>query len=160
MVACFGASPTQPRLSPGQVLAGEQIEDHSPVEPAFAGRDAGDIRSGSLAATGGEGLLSSGHTRERCDACARMACRRMIRATRLRLTQRPAARRLAFPCSSTKAKLPVAPGQNPQALATMLYRATNRLCRAGPPLENLAHSASFHPPDNNAPANPRTKHLK
>src|SRR5919206_2615724 len=54
---------------------------------------------------------------------------------------------------------PVAPGQNPQALLTMLYRSTDRLCRAGAPVENLAHSASFHSRDKNAPSNPGTKHL-
>src|ERR1041384_5072306 len=54
---------------------------------------------------------------------------------------------------------PVAPGQNPQALLTMLYRSTHRLCRAGAPVENLAHSASFHSRDKNALSNPGTKHL-
>ena len=39
---------------------------------------------------------------------------------------------------------PVAPSQSPQALLTMLYRSTDRLCRRGAPMENLAHSASFH----------------
>src|SRR3546814_468034 len=39
---------------------------------------------------------------------------------------------------------PVAPGQSPQALLTMLYRATDRLCRCGTAVKNLAHSASLH----------------
>jgi transposase len=39
----------------------------------------------------------------------------------------------------------------------MLYRSTDRLCRAGAPMENLAHSASFHSRDKNAPSNPGTK---
>ena len=38
----------------------------------------------------------------------------------------------------------VALGQRPQARLTMLYRSTDRLCRRGAPMENLAHSASFH----------------
>src|SRR5690606_31885211 len=54
---------------------------------------------------------------------------------------------------------PVAPGQNPQAFLTILYCSTNRRCRAGATVENLAHSASFHCWPNNAPSNPGTKHL-
>src|SRR4051812_20223496 len=53
----------------------------------------------------------------------------------------------------------VAPGQGPQARLTMLYRSTDRLCRAGAPMKNLAHSASFHSGEKNAPSNPRTRHL-
>ena len=34
-----------------------------------------------------------------------------------------------------------------------------RLCRAGAPVENLAHSASFHSPDKIAPSNHGIKHL-
>jgi hypothetical protein len=37
----------------------------------------------------------------------------------------------------------VAPGQRPQALLTMLYRSTDRLCRCGAPMKNLSHRA--HP---------------
>src|SRR5690606_24125751 len=36
--------------------------------------------------------------------------------------------------------------------------STNRRCRAGATVENLAHSASFHCWPNNAPSNPGTKH--
>lgn len=39
---------------------------------------------------------------------------------------------------------PVALGQRPQALLTMLYRSTDRLCRSGAPMKNLTHSASFN----------------
>ena len=39
---------------------------------------------------------------------------------------------------------PVAFGQRPQALLTMLYRSTDRLCRRGAAVKNLAHSASLH----------------
>src|SRR6202049_4758042 len=46
----------------------------------------------------------------------------------------------------------VAPGQSPQARLTMLYRSTDRLCRRGAAVEHLAHSASFHSPENNAPS--------
>src|ERR1700680_4042045 len=55
---------------------------------------------------------------------------------------------------------PVAPGQSPQARLTMLYRSTDRLCRRGAAVENLAHSASFHATEYNAPAKPGIKHLK
>src|SRR5690606_1521479 len=55
---------------------------------------------------------------------------------------------------------PVAPGQNPQAFLTILYCSTNRRCRAGATVENLAHSESFHCWPNNAPSNPGTKHLE
>jgi hypothetical protein len=42
---------------------------------------------------------------------------------------------------------------------TMLYRSTDRLCRAGAPVQNLTHSASFHSAEKHAPSNPGTKHL-
>jgi CheY-like chemotaxis protein len=41
----------------------------------------------------------------------------------------------------------------------MLYRSTHRLSRAGAPVENLAHSASFHSLEKIAPSNPGIKHL-
>jgi hypothetical protein len=41
----------------------------------------------------------------------------------------------------------------------MLYRSTDRLCRCGAPMKNLAHSASFESLDKNAPSNAGTKHL-
>src|SRR5271163_879162 len=53
----------------------------------------------------------------------------------------------------------VAPGQRPQARLTMLYRSTDRLCRRGAAVENLAHSASLHAKENNAPSNSGIKHL-
>ena len=53
----------------------------------------------------------------------------------------------------------VALGQHPQALLTMLYRSTDRLCRGGAPVKNLSHSASFHCWLNNAPSNAGTKQL-
>ena len=42
---------------------------------------------------------------------------------------------------------------------TMLYRSTDRLCRCGAPMKNLAHSASFESLDKNAPSKTETKHL-
>src|SRR5262245_49285678 len=54
---------------------------------------------------------------------------------------------------------PVAPGKRPQALLTMLYRATDRRCRCGAAVKNLSHSASFHCLENNAPSNPGIKQL-
>src|ERR1700721_2854889 len=54
---------------------------------------------------------------------------------------------------------PVAIGQSPQALLTMLYRSTHRRCRGGAPVQNLAHSASFHSKENNAPSKPGIKQL-
>src|SRR5271163_2922496 len=53
----------------------------------------------------------------------------------------------------------VALGQRPQALLTMLYRSTDRLCRRGAPMKNLSHSASFESLDKDAPSKPGTKHL-
>src|ERR1700733_11485201 len=44
----------------------------------------------------------------------------------------------------------VAQGQRPQARLTMLYRSTDRLCRCGAAVENLAHSASLHAGENGA----------
>src|SRR4029077_2135187 len=54
---------------------------------------------------------------------------------------------------------PVALRQSPQALLTMLYRSTDRLCRRGASMKNLAHSASLESLDKNAPSNIGTKHL-
>src|ERR1700676_5185700 len=53
----------------------------------------------------------------------------------------------------------VAPGQRPQARLTMLYRSTDRLCRRGAAVENLAHSASLHAGENSAPSKPGIKQL-
>ena len=54
---------------------------------------------------------------------------------------------------------PVALGQRPQALFTMLYRSTNRLWRCGAPVQTLAHSASFHSREKTAPSKSGIKHL-
>src|SRR4051794_23419115 len=54
----------------------------------------------------------------------------------------------------------VALGELPQALLTMLYRSTDRLCRRGAPVKNLSHSASFDSCDNGAPSKPGIKHLE
>src|SRR5664279_6414883 len=54
---------------------------------------------------------------------------------------------------------PVALGESPQALLTILYRSTHRLCRRGAPMENLSHSASFHSLEKIAPLNPGIKQL-
>ena len=54
---------------------------------------------------------------------------------------------------------PVAARQVPQARLTMLDRATDRLCRGGAAVKNLAHSASFHAWEKTAPSNPGIKHL-
>src|SRR3954471_6365947 len=53
----------------------------------------------------------------------------------------------------------VAPGQHPQARLTMLDRATHRRRRAGAPMQNLAHSASFHSREKSAPSKPGTKQV-
>jgi hypothetical protein len=42
---------------------------------------------------------------------------------------------------------------------TMLYRSTDRLCRCGAPMKNLAHSASLDSDDKNAPLNNGIKQL-
>jgi hypothetical protein len=42
---------------------------------------------------------------------------------------------------------------------TMLYRSTDRRCRCGAPMKNLAHSASLESLDKNAPSKTGTKHL-
>ena len=54
---------------------------------------------------------------------------------------------------------PIALGHRPQARLTMLYRSTDRLCRRGAPVKNLAHSASFDSEDKDAPLKPGIKHL-
>ena len=45
-----------------------------------------------------------------------------------------------------------------KARLTMLYRSTDRLCRRGAPMENLAHSASFDSELKGAPSKPGIKH--
>jgi hypothetical protein len=54
---------------------------------------------------------------------------------------------------------PVAPSQGPQALLTMLYRSTDRRCRRGAAMKNLANSASRHAGEKSAPSKPGIKHL-
>src|SRR5215212_3050551 len=49
--------------------------------------------------------------------------------------------------------------QGPQARLTILYCSTDCRCRCGAAVENLAHSASLHSGDKNAPSNPGIKHL-
>src|SRR5580704_15816661 len=41
----------------------------------------------------------------------------------------------------------------------MLYRSTDRRCRCGAPMKNLAHSASLESLDKNAPSKTGTKQL-
>src|SRR3954469_9203419 len=53
----------------------------------------------------------------------------------------------------------VTSGENSQALLTMLDPATHLRRRAGAPMQNLAHSASFHCGEKSAPSNSGTKHL-
>jgi hypothetical protein len=54
----------------------------------------------------------------------------------------------------------VPPGKAPQALLTMLYRSTERLCRCGAAVKNLSHSASLKFPGKGAPSNPGIKHTQ
>ena len=55
---------------------------------------------------------------------------------------------------------PVALGQSPQALLTMLYRSTDRLCRRGAAVKNLAHSAFLHSCEKSAPSKSGIKHIR
>jgi len=50
--------------------------------------------------------------------------------------------------------------QNIQALLTMLYRSTHRLCRAGASRQNLSHNSSFRSCSCITPAYRGTKHAK
>jgi len=54
---------------------------------------------------------------------------------------------------------PVTLRQRSQALLTMLYRSTDRLCRRGAPVKNLTHSASFRSRQKTAPSKLGIKHL-
>jgi hypothetical protein len=51
-------------------------------------------------------------------------------------------------------------GQGSQARLTILYCSTDCLCRCGAAVKNLAHSASLHSEDKNAPSNPGIKQLE
>ncbi len=53
---------------------------------------------------------------------------------------------------------PLALSQTPQVLLTMLYRVTDRRCRRGT-AAYLAHSASLHLGENNAPSKHGITHL-
>ena len=68
--------------------------------------------------------------------------------------------RSALPLGDRLLVDPVALGERPQALLTMLYRSTDRLCRRGAPMKNLAHSASFDSDDKIAPSKPGTQTSK
>jgi hypothetical protein len=78
---------------------------------------------------------------------------------RKRLTQQGVDRGPLLPFGNGLLVDPVAFSQHPQALLTMLYRSTDRLCRRGAPMKNLAHSASFDSEDKDAPSKPGIKHL-
>jgi len=54
---------------------------------------------------------------------------------------------------------PMAPGQRPYALLTMLYPSTDRLRRAGAPVKNLAHVPSLSMACESVPSYTGTKHL-
>ena len=54
------------------------------------------------------------------------------------------ARRTMLPLGHGFPVDPVALRQNPQALLTSLYRSTDRRCRRGTAMKNLAHRASLH----------------
>jgi len=45
-----------------------------------------------------------------------------------------------------------------QALLTILYRSTDRLCRFGAPMKNLSNSASLQTDESIAPSNAGIKH--
>lgn len=53
----------------------------------------------------------------------------------------------------------VAAGKRSQALLTILYCSTDRLCRCGAIAKNLSHSASIHSLENNAQPNHEIKHI-
>src|SRR5262245_56162996 len=72
---------------------------------------------------------------------------------------RSAVRRPVLPLGDRLLVDPVALGQHPQALLTILYCSTDRLCRGGAPMKNLAHSASFESELKGAPSKPGIKHL-
>lgn len=46
-----------------------------------------------------------------------------------------------------------------QTRLTILYYPTDRLCRRGAPMQNLAHSACFDLDDDDEPSKPEIKHL-
>jgi hypothetical protein len=79
----------------------------------------------------------------------------------------PGRRRTEPSCYGGRAQLfgaclgvdPIAFRKGSQARLTILYCSTDRLCRGGASMENLAHSASLHSGENDAPSKPGTKHL-
>ena len=89
---------------------------------------------------------------------------RQHRGARLARTGRSVGRSVgdcvpAFPLRHRLGVDPVTLGEGSQALLTLLYRSTDDLRRGGAPVENLAHSASFHAGKKTAPSNPGIKHL-
>src|ERR1700680_4285509 len=92
--------------------------------------------------------------------CARLPPDRQHRGLRLARAGRQIGDRTALlPLGDGLRVDAVAPGQSPQARLTMLYRSTDRLCRRGAAMKNLAHSASLHAGENGAPSKPGIKHL-
>jgi hypothetical protein len=75
------------------------------------------------------------------------------------LPDSPGSKYLSFAIANGLLVVPVALGESSQARLTMLYRSTDRRCRAGAPMENLAHSASFHSGEKSAPLKPGIKQL-
>ena len=76
------------------------------------------------------------------------------------LTPRPGIREHPDPELENGLRIdPIALGQRPQALLTILYCSTDCLCRCGAAVKNLSHSASFHSRENKAPSNRGIKHL-
>ncbi len=95
-------------------------------------------------------------------AATAATARRAYRAIRSRAsTHQPAifAETPLLPLGDSLGIDAVACGQRPQALLTILYCSTDRLCRCSAAVKNLSHSASFHCLENNAPSNSGTKHL-
>src|SRR5208337_1273212 len=81
------------------------------------------------------------------------------RRRRLRPHGRVDGRRPALPFGDGLGVDAVTPSQRPYALLTMLYRSTDRLCRAGAPVKYLAHKSSLSMEPESVPSYLRTKHL-
>ena len=86
----------------------------------------------------------------------RKHCRLRVLRSGLQISDRAA----LFPLGDGLGIDAVSFGKAPQALLTMLYRSTDRLCRWAAAVKNLSHSASLKFPDKGAPSNPGIKQFR
>jgi hypothetical protein len=105
-----------------------------------------------------QSLSGAGRLSERwlCDADTQIS---LVETRCLGPVGRAATERRFFHLATVFRVDPVALRQGPQALLSSYWLDGSRLSRRDATAKNLAHSASLHPGENNAPSKPGTKDL-